>query len=108
MTSIKLNEWQEEEVGVKAKVPEISPDGKTFNYVEKEIKGVERVMYVDPPKRTVICPRGKHDFFPRDTSKGIFSCRKCDYRYKTFPVTHTYYEDGAGGHLKDKRSGSLV
>lgn len=108
MTDKKLGEWIEEEISITAKVPEVSEDGKSIKYVDKEIKATQKVMYVDPPKRTVICSHGKHDFYPQDPSRGLFACNKCDYKFKTYPVSHEFYQDETGGHLRSKRTHSLV
>lgn len=107
MNDVTLNEWVEEEVKVKAIVPVIDKKNNV-SYEEKEIVGKQKVMYIDPPTRTAICPRGKHDFFPHTPSRGIFACSRCSYKYKTYPISHEFYKDESGGHLRHKKTGQLV
>ena len=104
---MKLNEWIEEEIELEVPTVDIDQNGAPYKTISK-ISAKRRSIYVDPPSRKVVCKRGEHDWYPVDTSKGLFKCSKCNYRRIVEPITYEYFKDDKGGHLRHKKTGLLI
>lgn len=85
---MKLNEWVDEKVPVQTQVRD-----EQVNVVDKTIYKTEKVIYIDPPKRKLVCGKGKHNWSCVDKHKYLFSCSNCPRKVIAYPVSY-HFRDG--------------
>jgi len=92
----KVGEWIEEDVEVDVVRPlidEKNPEHKTF--IRQKEKFTQKTMYIDAPKRKVMCSEADHEFEPTRDSKGNnipnhFICTKCQFKVTAYPHKARY------------------
>lgn len=85
-----LNTWIEEDIEIPAFKPETDDQGN-INLVKTTKTVKQKTYYTNPTPKMVIC--NDHFFVPLNPQKYIFKCNKCDWHYKSHPVTHRYLPD---------------
>ena len=86
----KVGEWIEEDVEVDVVRPlidEKNPEHKTF--IRQKEKFTQRTMYIDAPKRKVMCSEADHEFEPTNTPN-LFACTKCHFKVIAYPYKARY------------------
>jgi hypothetical protein len=96
------NTWLEEDVMVRTLVP--TPTEKGVKFELKDVPTKQKVMYVDAPKQTVICAKGKHSWYCKNPKKGLFACHNCKLERLVHPVTYKF----ENGQLINKRTGDIL
>lgn len=99
-----LNEWVEEEVMVREVVPEVDEKNNKVHLTYKDVPHQQKTMYVQPKTSIAKCEDGQHNWLCIDRHKYLFSCTKCPYRYKAFPITFDFKD----GHLIHRVTGQVI
>jgi hypothetical protein len=84
-----LEEWIDETVEIPVIEPVLNKNNQ-IEYKETTKKFKQKTFYSNKTPTRMVC--GDHHFICVDKANYIFKCTKCDWHYKSHPITHRFDE----------------